>query len=134
METIYFITLCIEDRKPVLANDLAWSAILAAFKKSYSWHFFSAVAMPDHLHFLAAPQERSAKVGTLSRWLKYHVTQRLKPDWSWQEGCFDRLLRTTESWEEKWFYVRQNPVRAGLVLKPEDWPHRLDPPGIGFLL
>jgi len=132
-ETIYFVTLCIEGRRHVLANKPAWSAILTAFGKCTPWHFFSAVAMPDHLHILAAPQKRSAKVGTLSRWVKYHVTQSLAPGWSWQDGCFDRLLRSTESRDEKWHYLRLNPVRAGLVPKPEDWPYRVDPPGIGFL-
>jgi hypothetical protein len=40
----------------------------------------------------------------------------------WQEGCFDRLLRSDESLSDKWEYLRQNPVRAGLVANPEDWP------------
>lgn len=39
----------------------------------------------------------------------------------WQEGFFDHLLRTAESYSEKWEYVRMNPVRAGLCEEPEDW-------------
>jgi putative transposase len=27
-------------------------------------------------------------------------------------------------YDKKWEYVRQNPVRAGLVAEPDDWPHR----------
>jgi hypothetical protein len=44
--------------------------------------------------------------------------------WHWQEGCFDRLLRSDESLSDKWEYLRQNPVRAGLVANPEDWPYQ----------
>lgn len=42
----------------------------------------------------------------------------------WQRGFFDHLLRNSESYTEKWEYVRQNPVRAGLVRHPDDWPYQ----------
>jgi REP element-mobilizing transposase RayT len=41
---------------------------------------------------------------------------------AWQNGFFDHLLRGGESYAEKWNYVRMNPVRAGLVEQPDDWP------------
>jgi putative transposase len=40
----------------------------------------------------------------------------------WQRDYFDRQLRNNESYGEKWEYVRQNPVRAGLVKSPDAWP------------
>jgi len=42
----------------------------------------------------------------------------------WQEESFDHVLRSEESFEEKLEYIRQNPVRRGLVTRPEDyrWP------------
>ena len=40
----------------------------------------------------------------------------------WQAGFFDHLIRHSESYAEKWEYVRQNPVRAGLVANPDQWP------------
>ena len=42
----------------------------------------------------------------------------------WQPGFFDHLLRNDESYAQKWEYVRQNPVRAGLVKSAEDWPYQ----------
>ena len=39
-----------------------------------------------------------------------------------QEGFFDHLLRSHESYAQKWEYIRQNPVRAGLVKFAEDCP------------
>jgi hypothetical protein len=40
----------------------------------------------------------------------------------WEEGFFDHVLRSDESYSQKWNYVRENPVRAGLVKSVEDWP------------
>jgi putative transposase len=40
----------------------------------------------------------------------------------WQRGFFDHVLRSDESYAQKWNYVRENPVRAGLVKNPDDWP------------
>ena len=36
---------------------------------------------------------------------------------------FDHVLRSDESYSEKWNYVRNNPVRAGLVQNADDWPY-----------
>ncbi len=41
----------------------------------------------------------------------------------WQPAFFDHLLRSTESYTEKWEYVYRNPARAGLVENPGDWPY-----------
>ena len=40
----------------------------------------------------------------------------------WQRGFFDHVLRSDESYAPKWNYVRENPVRAGLVRDADAWP------------
>jgi putative transposase len=40
----------------------------------------------------------------------------------WQEGFFNHVIRHSESYAEKWEYVRQNPARAGLVVNAGEWP------------
>ncbi len=40
----------------------------------------------------------------------------------WQPDTFDHILRSAESYGEKWHYVRENPVRKGLVARAEEWP------------
>ncbi len=42
----------------------------------------------------------------------------------WQPGFHDHLLRHDESYAQKWHYVWMNPVRAGLVSAPEEWPYQ----------
>ena len=92
--------------------------------------------MPDHLHVIVAPTEnRDARVGDFSAALKRWMREEMSRDgkrsacptttsWRWQPGCFDRLLRSDESLQGKWLYVAENPVRAGLVQRFEDWPYR----------
>jgi hypothetical protein len=41
----------------------------------------------------------------------------------WQKDYFDHVIRSRESYEQKWLYVRDNPVRAGLVRRFEEWPY-----------
>ena len=76
--------------------------------------------MPDHLHALVSPLDRDARVTQFSAALKRFVLREVKLDWKWQDGVFDRLLRWEESAESKWLYLRENPVRTGLVSCWED--------------
>ena len=39
----------------------------------------------------------------------------------WEEESFDHVLRSDESLKEKAEYIRQNPVRRGLLQRPEDY-------------
>jgi REP element-mobilizing transposase RayT len=84
------------------------------------------VLMPDHVHlFVHLPVDGIL----LERWvqsLRSVLGKRIlalgMPKPHWQEGFFDHLLRSQESYAEKWEYVRLNPVRAGLCTEPDDWP------------
>ena len=52
-----------------------------------------------------------------------HEFTRLKRTWRWQDGYHDHKFRTPESESRKWEYVCLNPVRYGLVKRPEEWPY-----------
>jgi putative transposase len=41
----------------------------------------------------------------------------------WQLDFWDTQLRREESYAAKWDYEWRNPVRKGLVARPEDWPY-----------
>ena len=80
--------------------------------------------MPDHIHLFVriGPDSR---LNDFVRLLKQGLTKELKRMGQtgdvWQPGFFDRLLRHSESYSEKWNYVPENPQRAGFVEDPEDW-------------
>lgn len=75
--TIYFITFCIESRKSVLANAQAWDICRAVFEKLNEWRILFAIAMPDHLHILAAPASRDASISDFAKWFKRWSTKRI---------------------------------------------------------
>ncbi len=52
-----------------------------------------------------------------------HEFTRIKRAWRWQDGYHDHKFRTPESEQRKWEYICLNPVCAGLVKRPEDWPY-----------
>jgi REP element-mobilizing transposase RayT len=42
----------------------------------------------------------------------------------WQRHFWDTQLRRSESYNQNWQYVVENPVRAEWVTKPEDWRYQ----------
>ena len=44
---IYFVTICVKDRKPVLANDAAFNAFKNAAVKLREWRVLAGILMPD---------------------------------------------------------------------------------------
>ena len=122
----YFITICVGRRRPVLNNPEIFGAILKICDLQEQWETVAAVVMPDHLHALVRPlANRDAKITQYSAGLKRFVRRETNATWKWQDGVFDRLLRRDESAESKWIYMRENPVRAGLVRRREDWPYAI---------
>lgn len=130
---IFFVTTCTALRRPLLARREIHTA-LEAFAQAGPEHgawLGAYVLMPDHLHFFLALDDARAE---LSRWvksLKNTLSKQLRPIGvaapHWQKGFFDHVLRSEESYDEKWNYVRDNPVRAGLVEDWEKWQFRGEP-------
>ena len=81
--------------------------------------------MPDHIHLFAAFGPESMSISLWIKSLKNTLSKCLRsnciPSPHWQKGFFDHILRSDESYAQKWEYVRQNPVRAGLVDSSEQW-------------
>ena len=124
-EVVYFLTFCVPRRERVLGNDEAFEAFQAAIARLENWNVIAAVLMPDHVHLLIAPNDREAAVGNAAGAIKRWLRQGLAANWEWQPGSFDRWLRSDESAEEKWKYMRENPVRAGSVEHWTNWPYRI---------
>ncbi len=122
---VYFATLCVDKRERVLDNPPTFNVIQSFCLKNQGWKVLAAVVMPDHLHVLVAPLHRETKITQFSADLKRFVRKTIRADWKWQEGVFDRLLRREEAAADKWLYMRENPVRAGLVNRWEDWPYSM---------
>jgi putative transposase len=104
-------------------------ALLArAFNRARALHPFYLTAwvfLPDHWHCICAPvypvtislTMKSVKQSSMSA-----VNQRRGAEGElWQPRFFDRALRSVKEYNEKVEYIHLNPVRAGLVSRPQDW-------------
>lgn len=125
---IIFVTICTKNRRPILNNYSAHAIILEAWKQAPHWLVGRYVILPDHIHFFCTP---NAIVPTsLSKWIQFWKSWSSK-NWLrrgdlplWQQSYWDRQLRTGESYDAKWHYVRNNPIRHGLVSDADAWPYQ----------
>lgn len=129
-QPLVFLTVVTHERRPALACASAHDTLRSIWANSPDldgWPVGRYVLMPDHVH-LFARATRDAK--PLARWVQTwkslssrQLSETLSlPPPIWQKDYFDRFLRSSESYAEKWRYVASNPVRAGLCRQPEDWP------------
>jgi REP element-mobilizing transposase RayT len=87
--------------------------------------------MPDHVHALVQPlivKEGGAyDLGEILHSVKsfsaHRINQQRRTSGSvWQDERFDRIVRDEKELNEKWQYIRNNPVKNGLSERPEDYP------------
>lgn len=127
---LYFVTFCTHERQQFLAKDKVHTAFVL-FAKRAERNFNIAVGryviMPDHVHLFVRGDHRfrlGPWMGALKQALAKAATLSRAKGQIWEEGFFDHVLRSDESYSQKWNYVRQNPVRASLVKSAADWPYQ----------
>jgi REP element-mobilizing transposase RayT len=126
---LFFVTFCTHGRRRLLASSAVHAAFVAFATGAYSRRNIAVgryVIMPDHLHlFVCGPDDFQLGrwIGMLKQNLGKQIDQPGTASVVWQRGLFDHLLRTAESYAQKWNYVRENPVRAGLVKNADCWPY-----------
>ena len=122
--------ICTRARTPFLARDDIHAAfVLFAGKAERDFRIAVGryVIMPDHVHLFVRGESDFVLgrwVGMLKQSLGKAITLSRRNIQIWQEGFFDHLVRSNESYAQKWRYVRENPVRARLVSRSEDWPYQ----------
>jgi REP element-mobilizing transposase RayT len=114
---------------PPLARDLVLKHCLHDNGKKLQLHM--TVIMPDHVHLIFTPLENEQHetfsfeeiVGSIKGASAHSINKALKRSGTvWQDESFDHVVRHAEGLQLKTQYVRDNPVRKGLVTKPEDYP------------
>ncbi|MHB8520066.1 MAG: REP-associated tyrosine transposase [Limisphaerales bacterium] len=123
--TIVFLTVCTKDRHRWMTQTPVQNALCQLWRQADAWLVGEYVLMPDHLHLFCAPRDLSC---TLQRWVTWwkrkFSCRHLPQTGEWQRDFWDTRLRRSENYTQKWHYVQENPVRAGLVSRPEDWPYQ----------
>ena len=127
---IYFVTTCVFHRRSILASEKAAKILTEEWRSAHDRHGWAIgryVIMPDHVHFFCSAELDAKSLPVFMQAWKQWTSKRMARELNfagtiWQEEFFDHVLRSTESYSQKWDYVRENPVRAGLVTKMKDWP------------
>jgi putative transposase len=121
---IFFLTICCRQRE---INQLCSDAVAAVLfeavtfrQQSGRWYVHLLLPMPDHLHALVSfPRVEDMRKMVAN----FKELTAKRAGLAWQRDFFDHRLRAQESLQEKWDYVLMNPVRKGLIDRPEAWPY-----------
>ena len=128
----YFITICTEPRgRNQLCLPEVGAKVLKAVENYHlrnRWYCYLVVLMPDHVHFLLSFPEIPSFARLIGEWKKYLAKE---CGITWQENFFDHRIRSEDSDKYKSDYVWENPVRAGLIERAEDWPYKWQPERLG---
>jgi REP element-mobilizing transposase RayT len=127
---ILFITTYTNGRRKILASAETAPILVEEWHHAYErhgWHIGRYVVMPEHVHFFCAPGNDAKNLSQFMKCWKEWTSKRIKRTCDldgvvWHAEFFDHLLRSHESYAQKWDYVLQNPVRAGLVQNINEWP------------
>ncbi len=119
---LFFVTVCCRHRGVnVLARDEVAGVLFDAvqhYVATGGWYVRLMLLMPDHLHGLIAVPIEGDLERTVRNWKRFLARH---AGIEWQRDFFDHRVRNEESIEEKAAYIRNNPVRGGLVVRREDW-------------
>jgi putative transposase len=124
----YFLTLCTRERKKAFQNVALVNSLLEVLRKTCYDHSFTVHAycfMPDHLHLILAAESDSAQLSPVLQAFKSlsaAAARKVRVFDLWQKGYYDHILRSGDSMDAAAGYIFLNPVRAGLVRRPEEWP------------
>jgi putative transposase len=121
----YFITICCVRRG---INQLAHGQVASALFETIKfrnakavWYVRLGSAMPDHVHLVVWFPEIEKRIQIIvSKWKEW-TAKTLKIEW--QRDFFEHRLRNEENFRGKADYILENPVRAGLVKRADDWPY-----------
>src|SRR5712692_395759 len=110
-------------RDAEIAGYVEEAIVRGAERGHYSLHAY--VVMPNHVHVLLEPRLPVARItrgikGVSARDANAALDRIGRP--FWQDESFDHWVRSGEEMDRIRSYIEKNPVRAGLVKRPEDWP------------
>jgi REP element-mobilizing transposase RayT len=111
-------------REPAIAGSVEDALRKGARElKLFSLHAF--VIMANHVHILLEPAAPLARItkgikAAAARDANRILRRTGRP--FWQGESFDHWVRGPAEFERIRAYIQQNPVKAGLVSKPQDWP------------
>jgi putative transposase len=129
--SIYFITFNTWEKLEL--TPAARQVVLDSCKffDGQRYQIFCLVVMRDHVHMLIQPLVKSeGKLWSLSSILhsmKSYSSKQIPKVMKhigtvWQDERHDHIVRDEREFQVFWEYIRQNPIKAGLSVTPEEYP------------
>ena len=106
--------------------DMVGNALRHFDAARYRLHAY--VIMPNHLHVLVTPLAENSLSSILHSWKSFTANQANKllgreGAEFWQRESYDHLVRDENDFLKACEYIQCNPVKAGLVPEPQEWPY-----------
>ena len=123
---ILLVTVCTKNRRKILAYEWVHQLIRQSWMRCDDYCVGRYVIMPEHIHAFVG--EGNLARYRLENWVaawKSFISRRWPNVYEkpiWQRSFWDRQIRTSDQYDQKWLYVVNNPVRHGLVETPDAWP------------
>ena len=124
----YSLTICTYKRRTLFTSPVNVERALLQISRSAERQRFEILAycfMPDHLHMLVGGETAvsdARRFIDLARQLSGYAHRQATGDRLWQRSTWDRVLRSDDDTTTVIRYLLLNPVRAGLVERPLDYP------------
>lgn len=123
------LTTNVDGRRPAFRDASAARHLVEVIKQIAAEERFQLLAyvvMPDHFHLIAWPQGNTTTCRVMKmikgRFAREHQVSRAKSGSFWQSRYHEEALQSEEALWSAVEYVHYNPVVAGLVEDPRDYP------------
>ena len=120
---LHFVTFSCFRKRQILGTGAARDdllRILEEAREKYRFAVHGYVVMPDHVHLLVSEPE-VRRLSVVMQVVKQRFSRRRTEECVWESQYYDFNVYTQEKRVEKLRYMHRNPVRRGLVERPEDW-------------
>jgi putative transposase len=139
----FFFTLVTEGRSRFLCQETARIILrtqMQLCQKRWPFSIEAIVLLPDHLHALWVMPAGDSNYSLRWAWIKKEFTKswleaggeeqgvsdsrrRNRRRGVWQRRFWEHMIRDENDYERHFDYIHYNPVKHGLVARPQDWPH-----------
>jgi REP-associated tyrosine transposase len=123
---LHYLTFSCYRRRPNFGTPTSRSTFESALERvrqKYGLCVYGYVVMPEHVHMLVNEPEQGTLAQAMQS-LKQGVARTLAlraADPFWQPRYYNFNLWSERKFVEKLRYIHRNPVKRGLVVRPEDW-------------
>ena len=115
------------NREPIFKESIPADMVLEAilFGRRRRWYYLlSFVIMPDHMHLIIIPRDKN--ISECMKSIKGFSARRInsvldRKGSIWQNGFYGYILDSEEKVLSRMRYIEDNPVRKGMVTRPEGY-------------